>query len=194
MSAPAAEAAPRGHGTPVNFPSMLGVYLAVNAVPDAYVLVDGPDCSLYKAHFIHGRHDWESTLLRVDGRHRVAFTNVCARGVVMAHDDQLAAAVRRLDALPDCAAVLLTALPMCSITGVDYGRVGRGMSPRPRAAGELTAREQEVLDLVALGMSNAQIAATLVISEKTAGHHVSSILMKLGVPNRAAAAAAATRS
>lgn len=134
MSAPAAETAPRGHGTPVNFPSMLGVYLAVNAVPDAFVLVDGPDCSLYKAHFIHGRHDWESTLLRVDGRHRVAFTNVCARGVVMAHDDQLAAAVRRLDGLPGCAAVLLTALPMCSITGVDYGRVARGMSPRPRAA------------------------------------------------------------
>jgi len=72
--------------------------------------------------------------------------------------------------------------------------LGGGTAPRPRAAGELTAREQEVLDLVALGMSNAQIAATLVISEKTAGHHVSSILMKLGVPNRAAAAAAATRS
>ncbi|MBI3564476.1 MAG: hypothetical protein HY079_04690 [Elusimicrobia bacterium] len=118
------------HGTPTNFPSMLGVYLAVNAVPDAYVLVDGPDCSLYKAHFIHGRHDWESTLLRVDGRHRVAFTNVCARGVVKQHDEELAAAVLRLDALPDCAAVLLTALPMCSITGVDYGRVTRALAPR----------------------------------------------------------------
>ncbi len=120
----------RGHGTPTNFPSMLGVYLAVNAVPDAYALVDGPDCSLYKAHFIHGRHDWESTLLRVDGRHRVAFTNVCARGVVKPHDEELAAAVLRLDALPDCAAVLLTALPMCSITGVDYGRVTRALAPR----------------------------------------------------------------
>lgn len=118
-----------GHGTPTNFPSMLGVYLAVNAVPDAFVLVDGPDCSLYKAHFIHGRHDWESTLLRVDGLHRVAFTNVCARGVVRDHDAELAAAVRRLDALPDCAAVLLTALPMCSITGVDYGRVTRALKP-----------------------------------------------------------------
>lgn len=122
--------APRGRGTPVNFPSMLGVYLAVNAVPDAYVLVDGPDCSLYKAHFIHGRHDWESTLLRVDGRHRVAFTNVCARGVVKQHDEELAAAVLKLDALPDCAATLLTALPMCSITGVDYGRVTRALAPR----------------------------------------------------------------
>lgn len=116
-------------GTPANFPSMLGAYLALNAVPDVYALVDGPDCSLYKAHFIHGRHDWESTLLRADGRHRVCFTNVCARGVVLDHDEVLADAARRLAALPDCAAVMLTALPMCSITGVDYGRVARALAP-----------------------------------------------------------------
>ena len=58
---------------------------------------------------------------------------------------------------------------------------------------ELTAREQEVLELIALGMSNARIARTLVISEKTAGHHVSRILTKLGVHNRAEAAAYAAR-
>ena len=63
----------------------------------------------------------------------------------------------------------------------------------PRSAGELTAREQEVLGLIALGMSNAQIAETLVISEKTAGHHVSRILAKLGVRNRAEAAASRAR-
>jgi DNA-binding NarL/FixJ family response regulator len=67
---------------------------------------------------------------------------------------------------------------------------GRG----PRTVGELTAREDEVLGLVALGMSNAGIARTLVISEKTAGHHVSRILTKLGVRNRAEAAAYAVHS
>jgi DNA-binding NarL/FixJ family response regulator len=63
-----------------------------------------------------------------------------------------------------------------------------------RTVGELTAREDEVLGLVALGMSNAGIARTLVISEKTAGHHVSRILTKLGVRNRAEAAAYAVHS
>ena len=71
--------------------------------------------------------------------------------------------------------------------------LGAGTGARPRATGELTAREQEVLGLLALGMSNARIAQTLVISEKTAGHHVSRILMKLGVRNRAEAAAHAAR-
>ena len=66
--------------------------------------------------------------------------------------------------------------------------LGGGTGGRARVSGELTARELEVLDLIALGMSNAQIAHTLVISEKTAGHHVSRILMKLGVRNRTEAA------
>jgi DNA-binding NarL/FixJ family response regulator len=43
-------------------------------------------------------------------------------------------------------------------------------------------------------MSNAAIARTLVISERTAGHHVSHILDKLGVRNRAEAAAYAVRA
>jgi ATP/maltotriose-dependent transcriptional regulator MalT len=71
--------------------------------------------------------------------------------------------------------------------------LGAGTAPRPRAYGELTAREQEVLGLIAMGMSNARIAQTLFISEKTAGHHVSRILSKLGVRNRAEAAAHAAR-
>jgi len=69
--------------------------------------------------------------------------------------------------------------------------LGVATGARPRVPGQLTAREQEVLELVALGMSNARIASTLVISEKTAGHHVSRILTKLGVSNRTEAAARA---
>jgi DNA-binding CsgD family transcriptional regulator/tetratricopeptide (TPR) repeat protein len=57
----------------------------------------------------------------------------------------------------------------------------------------LTPREAEVLTLVARGYTNREIAATLVISMKTASVHVSHILRKLGVPNRREAAAIAHR-
>jgi DNA-binding CsgD family transcriptional regulator/tetratricopeptide (TPR) repeat protein len=57
----------------------------------------------------------------------------------------------------------------------------------------LTRREAEVLTLVARGYTNREIAATLVISVKTASVHVSHILRKLDVPNRREAAAIAHR-
>jgi DNA-binding NarL/FixJ family response regulator len=56
---------------------------------------------------------------------------------------------------------------------------------------ELTPREIEVLSLLADGLTNREIGAQLFISNKTASVHVSRILAKLSVPNRAAAAAAA---
>ncbi len=69
---------------------------------------------------------------------------------------------------------------------------GSGRSA-PRLEGELTARELEVLDLLAEGLSNQAIADRLFISPKTAEHHVGRILRKLGLRSRAEAAAHAVR-
>ena len=55
--------------------------------------------------------------------------------------------------------------------------------------GGLTTRELEVLALVAGGRTNREVAAVLVLSERTIDRHVSNILTKLGVPSRTAATA-----
>jgi DNA-binding NarL/FixJ family response regulator len=67
------------------------------------------------------------------------------------------------------------------------------VAPPPGEELGLTPREREVLVLVADGRSNRQIAQELFISHKTASVHVSNILAKLGVANRAEAAVAAHR-
>jgi pimeloyl-ACP methyl ester carboxylesterase/DNA-binding CsgD family transcriptional regulator len=58
----------------------------------------------------------------------------------------------------------------------------------------LTAREAEVLRLVAAGLSNREIASSLVLSEHTVHRHVANLLRKLAQSSRAAAAAQATRA
>jgi len=58
-----------------------------------------------------------------------------------------------------------------------------------KAAGGLTAREVQVLRLVAAGKTNQAIAADLFLSEKTVARHVSNIFAKLGLSSRAAATA-----
>ena len=65
---------------------------------------------------------------------------------------------------------------------------GHRVPRRREALAGLTAREVEVLILLARGMSNRQIAERLVITPKTAGNHVEHIYAKIDASNRAAAA------
>ena len=100
------------------------------------------------------------------------------------------ATFRRLGALPMARRVGLT------LRGLGV-RVSSAPSTKPATASGhpsgLSDRELEVLKLVSVGFTNPQIAASLYISRKTAEHHVSSILMKLGASTRSEAAAAAIR-
>ena len=134
--------------------------------------------------------DVESKVLIVTsfGEHRavVPAIRAGARGYVSkeVEPSALAAAIRAVAAGhvllgPEVAAALLSA---------DAGQTA-GDGPDP----QLTAREREVLDLIARGRSNREIARALTVSEKTVKTHVSSVLMKLGVSDRTQAALWAVR-
>jgi len=76
------------------------------------------------------------------------------------------------------------------------GEPGVRRGPRPATAANpagLTRRQAEVLELVAAGLSNAQIAARLALSGRTVDNHVAAILRKLGVRTRSEARAQAAR-
>jgi DNA-binding CsgD family transcriptional regulator len=71
--------------------------------------------------------------------------------------------------------------------------LGVGGRTGPKLLGELSKREIEVLRLLGYGLTNAEIAARLFISTKTAATHVGNILAKLGLRNRTEAAGMAQR-
>lgn len=137
--------------------------------------------------------------LMLEGGHRAAATQWQALGCPLWSAYALAFSPATADAR-ECLDILAGLGATAVRQAVLRERHARGLRvPRgPRQASRtspagLTARETEVLVLLADGLSYAEVAERLVLSEKTVGHHVSSVLRKLREPTRSRAVAAALR-
>jgi DNA-binding CsgD family transcriptional regulator/tetratricopeptide (TPR) repeat protein len=102
-------------------------------------------------------------------------------------EKSLRRALAELQTLGARAAVAIVSRRLRELGARDLPRGPREATRRHPA--HLTARELEVLELVAKGLRDAEIAERLFLSEKTVHHHVSAILRKLGVSTRTQAAA-----
>jgi class 3 adenylate cyclase len=127
-------------------------------------------------------------------------TNVAVALGAAAADGQVLVTQRvraAVNTLIDCSPVgeLLLAGLRSPVPGFSVERL-RGTPTEPldqSSVSPLSAREREVVRLVATGKTNRDIAAELVLSERTVAHHLDNIFNKLGVSSRAAATAIALR-
>jgi ATP/maltotriose-dependent transcriptional regulator MalT len=87
----------------------------------------------------------------------------------------------------------LDAARYADVAGALLRSLGAPVRTGPKKVGTLTRREVEVLELIRAGLSNVEIGERLFITRKTVEHHVGNLLAKLGLRNRAQAAAYATR-
>jgi DNA-binding CsgD family transcriptional regulator len=124
--------------------------------------------------------------------HEAAATLASRRSRRRAATAMRAADAIALDLRADLLGAQIKALAHAARIDLDQPTVMPAPEPDPTGAG-LTPREREVLGLLGNGLSNAQIAKSLYISEKTASVHVSNILRKLGVTSRVQAATAALK-
>lgn len=114
-----------------NLPYSIGIELAVNAVSDAFLLLDAPVCALWRPGFIQGSHDAASTLWDSEGFHRIQVTATMTELVASGNVKDLAHRLERLAAAPGCGAVLAAGYPMARISGAPYETIWRGLDPKP---------------------------------------------------------------
>ncbi|MFA6316495.1 MAG: nitrogenase component 1 [Elusimicrobiota bacterium] len=118
----------------LNAPYLVGTLLAVNALPDSTILIDGAECSMTKAEFIYGNHDLASTLLDSSGAHlhRLEHSYKDFADLVKDREPDIGAVVERLLARPSCKVLFLSPRPCCRILAVDYERILAASSGRTK--------------------------------------------------------------
>ncbi len=128
-------------------PYQLGVYLAVNAVSDVCLVVDGLNCVLPKADLLAGNHDLNSTLLSPLGRHRLVCTMTGPLPQQADPERKLSRLLESAAGSGEYGAVLVTGLPFMNLAGMDYEGVAAGVKAgAPVAAVPALSLEGDWLD------------------------------------------------
>lgn len=107
----------------VTSPYLMGVYLALNAIPDAYLFLDGPSCFPLKSPSIQGNHDWRSNLSNVSGYHKCITSRLGPSTVVFPRERLFGEVIGEMVSREETGGVFVSARPMAAVTGLDYERL-----------------------------------------------------------------------
>jgi nitrogenase molybdenum-iron protein alpha/beta subunit len=107
----------------INNSYLTGMYLAVNAIADAYLLVDGPRCVFHKVEHLQSKHDLNATLLRPGLSNRLQYTGVNTEIVVTDYEQSLKEIIKNIVRLKDCRFLSVAAIPFTAITGIQYEKI-----------------------------------------------------------------------
>ncbi|MFI5348099.1 MAG: nitrogenase component 1 [Elusimicrobiota bacterium] len=111
----------------LNYPHLTGAMLAVNAIPDVSLLIDGPRCIQERVQEIFGRHDLNSTIFRDGGCYRIWHTDLETKHVVTDIKTRYLQAMRLVASRPAASRVVAAAMPMCVVTGTQYDLAVRSL-------------------------------------------------------------------
>ena len=170
------------------FPFLHGVYLAVNAIPDLYLLVDAPPCAFTKAEEIHGTHDLASTLMDVETRHRIVNTRSHVSNIIDGLDHAFVEALGDLLSADFVGGIAYTAFPMNALIGTPHEHLAaktRGDNPRllfsvpPRSLtedwlqgyAELLASLAQHIPLPSVSRQSSKVALVGAFMDRNEGDH-----------------------
>ncbi|MDD4530871.1 MAG: nitrogenase component 1 [Candidatus Gracilibacteria bacterium] len=103
-----------------NLTYLTGIILGTNAIKDAAVIIDGPNCSFFKADLIFNNHDIFSDLKDAKEGNKIFFTGVNIHSIVHGHEDFLRQKINEAFCVPKTKIAFLTAMPMVNLLGFQY--------------------------------------------------------------------------
>ncbi len=107
-----------------------GIFIAINAIKGAYLLVDGPNCSYKKGEYIDKNHDMFSDLFDISGRHRIAHTDATPQSVINDRTDNVKSLLEQMARYEKAQAVFLCSMPAASLTGIHYDLITQAVQSR----------------------------------------------------------------
>lgn len=103
-----------------SMPFHIGVYLAINAIRDSFLLLDGPNCVIPKIEYIYGNHDLNSNIFSPDGSSRILYTMSLPSKQKLNPELKLEILLPLFANSSKYGAVFVSGQPFHNLTGMDY--------------------------------------------------------------------------